>query len=130
MSGGVVVSVEAVTEAGDILAEQVDVLLERLTDKVLGTPRAGSREWYTQWDAQHSPAGHHLQGQRLLVKIAIASQASVDPIHDIERARHAGTAWVAIGRAAGLSSRAARQRWDTTAIRDRRPRDRGQLTIW
>jgi len=36
------VSIEAVAEAGDILAEEVDVLLERLTDKVLGSPGAGS----------------------------------------------------------------------------------------
>jgi len=41
------VSVEEVAEAGDILAEEVDVLLERLTDKVLASPRAGSRAWYT-----------------------------------------------------------------------------------
>lgn len=36
------VSIEAVAEAGDILAEEVGVLLERLTDKVLGSPGAGS----------------------------------------------------------------------------------------
>jgi hypothetical protein len=35
------VSVEEVAEAGDILAEEVDVLLERLTDKVLASPGRG-----------------------------------------------------------------------------------------
>ncbi len=66
----------------------------------------------------------------LLVKSAIAARASIDPVHDIERVRRTGTAWVAIGRAAGLISRAARRRWGTTAANDRHPRDRVQLTIW
>lgn len=64
--------------------------------------RDRSREWYPQWEAQHSPNGHRLQGQRLLVKSAIAARTSIDPVHDIERVRRTGTAWVAIGRAAGL----------------------------
>lgn len=120
------VSVEEVAEAGDILAEEVDVLLERLTDKVLASPRAGSRAWYTQWNSHNSPDG---QRRRLLVKIAIASQAGIDPVHDIERARQIGTSWVSIGRAAGLSSRTARRRWGTTPVKDRQL-DIGQLAIW
>jgi len=120
------VSVEGVAEAGDILAEEVDVLLERLTDKVLASPRAGSRAWYTQWNAHNSPDG---QRRRLLVKIAIASHAGIDPVHDIERARQIGTSWVSIGRAAGLSSPTARRRWGTTPVKDRQL-DIGQLAIW
>ncbi len=61
--------------------------------------------------------------------LAAAAQPS-HPVHDIERVRRTGTAWVAIGRATGLISRAARRRWGTTAANDRHPRDRVQLTIW
>jgi len=125
------VSIEAVAEAGDILAEEVDVLLERFTDKVLGSPGAGSIPGVVP--AVGGPAlakRTSLEGQRLLVKSAIAARASIDPVHDIERVRRTGTAWVAIGRAAGLISRAARRRWGTTAANDRHPRDRVLLTIW
>jgi len=62
------VSVEEVAEAGDILAEEVDVLLERLTDKVLASPRAGSRAWYTQWNA-HNWLYDIRRGERPLIRV-------------------------------------------------------------
>jgi len=120
---------EAISEVGDALAENVDVLLERLTDKVLASPVAGSRDWHSQWHANNSSHGQHMLRQRLLVKIAMAHRAGIDPVHDVDRGRRAGTTWVAIGRAAGLSSRAARQRWATTHAKDRQ-RNIGQLAMW
>jgi hypothetical protein len=92
--------------------------------------RDRSREWYGAVGGPALAKRTSLEGQWLLVKSATVARASIGPVHDIERVRRTGTAWVAIGRAAGLISRAARRRWGTTAANDRHPRDRVQLTIW
>lgn len=81
---------EAVAEACDALLESLDVLLERLANRVESAPAAGSAEWKNQWSARESADGRERLRRHLLVKIAIATAARVDPTHDIEMARQAG----------------------------------------
>ncbi|KZF15179.1 MULTISPECIES: hypothetical protein [Rhodococcus] len=92
---------EAVAEACDALLESLDVLLERLANRVESAPAAGSAEWKNQWSARESADGRERLRRHLLVKIAIATAARVDPTHDIEMARQAGIPEADIARASG-----------------------------
>ncbi|MBH5144065.1 hypothetical protein [Rhodococcus erythropolis] len=92
---------EAVAEACDALLESLDVLLERLANRVESAPAAGSAEWKDQWSARESADGRERLRRHLLVKIAIATAARIDPTHDIEMARHAGIPADDIARATG-----------------------------
>lgn len=92
---------EAVAEACDALLESLDVLLERLANRVESAPAAGSAEWKDQWSARESADGRERLRRHLLVKIAIATAARIDPAHDIEMARQAGIPADDIARATG-----------------------------
>ncbi|MFF2113603.1 hypothetical protein [Rhodococcus koreensis] len=118
------VSNAAITDAAELLTQKADMLLERLTDRVMATPTPGSRAWY----AHRSTAADSAK-ERLLVRIAIAHQAHFDLAEDIARARAAGAGWVEIGEVTGLSAHRARKRWDTTPAPSRR-QETDQLTIW
>lgn len=92
---------EAVAEACDALLESLDVLLERLANRVESAPAAGSAEWKDQWSSRESADGRERLRRHLLVKIAIATAARIDPSHDIEMARQAGISADDIARATG-----------------------------
>ncbi|MDQ1178566.1 hypothetical protein [Rhodococcus sp. SORGH_AS_0301] len=64
----------AVTEAALVLQDRVDVLLDRLTDRVLGTPRAGSDRWLH--DFRHPSATPQ---ERAHVRSAILTAAGFAP---------------------------------------------------
>ncbi|WP_458683727.1 hypothetical protein [Prescottella equi] len=83
---------EAIAEAGEAVAEKIDVLLERATDAVLGAPQPGSEAWQRAWAARDTDAGRAELAHRARVKIAIAAAAGVDLQHELERARRAGLA--------------------------------------
>lgn len=68
---------EAIAEAADVVAEKIDVLLERATDAVLGSPNAGSHEWRQAWESRDSEAGRMAAAQRARVKATIAELAGL-----------------------------------------------------
>ena len=66
---------ESIVDAAEVIAEKLDVLLERATDTVLGTPRPGSPQWRQDWDSRDSDAGRTAADQRARVKEAITALA-------------------------------------------------------
>ena len=68
---------EAIAEAADVVAEKIDLLLERATDAVLRAPTAGSQGWRKAWESRDSDAGHVAAAQRARVKAAIADLAGL-----------------------------------------------------
>ena len=70
------VSQESIVDAAEMIAEKLDVLLERATDTVLGTPRPGSPQWRQDWDSRDSHAGRTAAEQRASVKDAITALVS------------------------------------------------------
>lgn len=67
----------AIADAADVVAEKIDILLERATDAVLGAPPAGSQQWRQLWDSRDSETGRVAAAQRARVKAAIADLAGV-----------------------------------------------------
>ncbi|PCK24400.1 hypothetical protein [Rhodococcus qingshengii] len=114
---------EAVAEACEALLESLDVLLERLANRVESAPVAGSAEWKSQWSARESEDGRERLRRHLLVKIAIATAARVDPTHDIEMARQMGIPEGDIARASGSKTKRRSQRGNA----DLTP---AQTTLW
>ncbi|OLT34642.1 hypothetical protein BJF84_17845 [Rhodococcus sp. CUA-806] len=64
-------------ELAQTLAEKVDVLLDRLTDRAMATPQAGSSAWKTQWRGRDSEDGRREHTRRLYVRAVLASRAGV-----------------------------------------------------
>ncbi|ARE37983.1 hypothetical protein A0W34_31300 (plasmid) [Rhodococcus sp. BH4] len=77
------------------------MLLERLANRVVSAPAAGSAEWKDQGSSREAADARERLRRHLLVKIAIATAARVDPTHDIEIARQAGIPEADIARASG-----------------------------
>lgn len=127
--GESVVPASAIADAAELLTQNADVLLERLADKVMAAPAAGSPAWYALRSAAGAPPALTVKA-RLLVRIAIAHQAHFDLVEDIERARAAGAQWPEIGEATGLSAARAKRRWDRAPIPARPHESSGQLAIW
>ena len=113
----------AIADAAELLTQKADMLLERLTDRVMAAPTPGSKAWYAHRNTADSVK------ERLLVRIAIAHQAHFDLAEDIARARAAGAGWAEIGEATSLTAHQSRKRWDTTPAASRR-QETGQLAIW
>lgn len=59
------------------LAEKIDVLLDRLTDRALAAPQAGSPAWKTQWRGRDSIDGHLEHSRRLYVRAVLANRAGI-----------------------------------------------------
>jgi hypothetical protein len=95
------VTPEAIADVAEAVAEKIDVLLERAADTLIAAPRPGSPQWHTAWEARESLAGQAALEERILVKIAVALSAGVDPGHEITRAHRAGVPWNRIAAAAG-----------------------------
>lgn len=64
-------------ELAQTLAERFDVLLDRMTDRALATPNAGTSAWKTQWLDRDSPSGREHQTRRLYVRADLASRAGI-----------------------------------------------------
>lgn len=69
-TGSSTVPAAAVTEAAHVLQDRVDVLLDRLTDRVLGLPAPGSAHWMHEF-RQPSVSAHH----RAHIRTAILTAA-------------------------------------------------------
>ncbi|MFD4268187.1 hypothetical protein [Rhodococcus sp. NPDC058481] len=87
------VSQESIVDAAEMIAEKLDVLLERATDAVLGAPRAGSQQWRQDWDSRESAAGRAAAEQRARVKAEIAALAlcHTAPARQVPRPRRGGS---------------------------------------
>jgi len=123
------VTPEAIADVAEAVAEKIDVLLERATDTLIAAPRPGSPQWHTAWEARESTAGQAAIEQRMLVKIAIALSAGVDPGHEIARAHRAGVPWTRIAAATGTPARQLRQRYEVSTICTAHAASQ-QLAIW
>lgn len=65
-------------ELAQALAEKVDVLLDRLTDRALAAPAAGSTTWHHQWRERESSAGRAQHDLRLYIRRALAARTGID----------------------------------------------------
>lgn len=59
------------------LTDKLDVLLDRLTDRALAAPQAGTSAWREQWLDRDSPTGRDEQTRRLYVRAVLASRAGI-----------------------------------------------------
>lgn len=66
---------ESIVDAAEVVAEKLDLLLERATDSVLGTPLPGSPQWLREWDARDTAGGRAEAAHRARVKAKIAALA-------------------------------------------------------
>ncbi|WP_155957171.1 hypothetical protein [Rhodococcus sp. UNC23MFCrub1.1] len=74
------VSDAAVDEAVRVLHDRLDVLLDRLTDSVMGAPTPGSAPWRTRFGAPGALTSAVRAGDRTAVRAMIAARAGVvDP---------------------------------------------------
>lgn len=123
------VSQQAIAEAAELVAEKIDVLLERATDVVMGAPRAGSPQWKQAWASRDTDAGRAEVEHRARVKIAIAEAAGVGLSHELERSQRAG---MLTRQDAAVTEAGKRRR--TSRIREASPARAGsefeQLAIW
>ncbi|NLU64908.1 hypothetical protein HCA61_21970 [Rhodococcus sp. HNM0563] len=101
---------ERLAAAADLLAEKVDVLLDRIVDSAIGPARAHSADQLRD-DSE----------ARLLTRIAIEHLAGMNPALDVQRALRAGMTWDQIGGAAGIGANAARARWSAGKTTDPHP---------
>lgn len=85
------------------LLEKLDVLLDRLTDRALASPRAGSAPWRSDWLDRTTDAGRDLERRRVLTRISLASRAGLPPGRDVVIARSLGVTDAEL-RAGGVST--------------------------
>ncbi|OLT31606.1 hypothetical protein BJF84_26570 [Rhodococcus sp. CUA-806] len=64
-------------ELAQTLTDKIDVLLDRLTDRALATPQAGSTAWKTQWQSRDSEGGRQEHARRLYVRAVLANRAGI-----------------------------------------------------
>lgn len=64
------VSAAAVTDAATVLQDRVDVLLDRLTDRVLSAPQPGTARWLTEF---RRPSTSHRERQAVRSAILVAA---------------------------------------------------------
>lgn len=70
----------AVDDAVRVLHDRLDVLLDRLTDSVMGTPTPGSASWRTRFGAPGTLTSAVRADDRTAVRAMIAARAGVvDP---------------------------------------------------
>lgn len=80
----------AVAEAVEAFREQVDVLLDRVADRIINTPAAGSASWHATWRNRGSEDGRIRLRQHLLARIAVAHHLGLDTAPDVLAALAAG----------------------------------------
>lgn len=64
-------------ELAAALTEKIDVLLDRLTDRAMAAPQAGSPAWRSHWNDRESPDGRAQHARRLYVRAVLASRAGI-----------------------------------------------------
>lgn len=71
------VSERILDELAQTLVEKLDILLDRLADRAVTVPDAGSSAWKSQWHDRDSDAGRERNLHRLHVRAVIATKAGV-----------------------------------------------------
>lgn len=71
------ISERILDELAHILTEKVDILLDRLTDRALAVPDAGTPAWHAQWRDRASDSGREHHARRLYVRAVLASRAGI-----------------------------------------------------
>ncbi|MCJ0907122.1 hypothetical protein [Rhodococcus sp. ARC_M6] len=99
-----------IEDAGELLLDSLDVLLERVASRPEFAPKAGSPQWLTEWNDRDSDAGRVRARQHVLVRIALAATAHITPRLDIELARRMGIAEDVIERAQGVHPRSGKRK--------------------
>jgi len=94
-----------IEDAGELVLDSLDVLLERVASRPEFAPKAGSPQWLTEWNDRDSDAGRHRARQHVLLRIALAAAAHITPRPDIEVARQMGIPEDVIERAQGVRPR-------------------------
>ena len=64
-------------ELTEVLIDKIDVLLDRVTDRALAAPTAGSQAWRSQWLERGSDQGREQLARRLYVRAVLAHRAGV-----------------------------------------------------
>lgn len=64
-------------ELAQTLAEKLDILLDRLTDRALTVPDAGTPAWRQQWMGRDSDTGRRQQARRLYIRAVLARRAGI-----------------------------------------------------
>ncbi|WP_354563344.1 MULTISPECIES: hypothetical protein [unclassified Rhodococcus (in: high G+C Gram-positive bacteria)] len=64
-------------ELAQTLLDKIDILLDRLTDRALAAPQAGSQAWRAQWADRGSRDGQQLQAQRMYIRAELSSRANI-----------------------------------------------------
>lgn len=59
------------------LAEKLDILLDRLTDRALSVPAAGTAAWRSHWAGRDSAAGRDEHAYRLHLRAVLATRAGI-----------------------------------------------------
>lgn len=68
---------DVLDELAQSLAEKIDILLDRVTDRALAAPPAGTSAWRSQWLDRDSTAGRELQAGRLYLRAVLARRAGI-----------------------------------------------------
>ncbi len=76
------VSERVLDELAQTLAEKLDVLLDRLTDRALTVPDAGTSAWREQWLGRDSDTGRQHHARRLYIRAVLASRAGIG-LHEV-----------------------------------------------
>ncbi|OZC42667.1 hypothetical protein CH289_27115 [Rhodococcus sp. RS1C4] len=71
------VSERVLDELAHTLAGKLDVLLDRLTDRALTVPDAGTSAWREQWLGRDSDTGRQHHARRLYIRAVLASRAGI-----------------------------------------------------
>ena len=64
-------------ELAHTLTEKLDILLDRLTDRALAVPDAGTEAWTSQWLDRDSESGRRHYARRLYVRAVLARRAGI-----------------------------------------------------
>lgn len=99
-----------VSDAAEILREQIDALLDRAAERILKTPTAGTAYWHAMWQNRGSSDGRVHLRRHLLTRIAVAGHLGLDAAHDIQAALAAGASHEDVRVAAATSKRSSLRR--------------------
>ena len=84
MSGAeraITVSPAALDDAAQILRNKFDILLDRITDRLLHMPAPGTPQWYTIFRDQ--PSADAYRHRRTQIRAALAHRAQVNTAADV-----------------------------------------------
>lgn len=79
-------------ELAQALTEKIDILLDRVTDRAVAAPPAGTSAWRSQWLDRDSATGREQQARRLYLRAVLAGRAGIGLVAQDSPARPAPAA--------------------------------------